>query len=55
MKNKTPEKELNKMEKSNLPDKGLQVMVIKMLRQKTELHENFNKERENIKKRTNQN
>ena len=51
---KTTEKELNKMEVSNLPDKEFKVMVIKALmaleRRVDELSENFNKEIENIKR-----
>ena len=52
---KTSEKELNKMETSNLPDKNSKVMVIKLLirlgRRVDELSENFNKEIENVKKK----
>ena len=47
---KTSEKELNEMEISNLPDKELKVMVIKMLtkcmRRMEEHSENFNNELE---------
>ena len=48
---KTSEKELNKMEKTNLLDKELKVKVIKILtklRKRVE-KENFNKEIESIK------
>ena len=45
--NKTPEKELNKMETSNIPDSEFKTLVIKMLnelrRRVGELSENFNK------------
>ena len=37
--NKTPEKELHKMEKNNLSDVGLKTLVIRML---NELSDNFN-------------
>ena len=43
---KTPEKELNEMEASNLPDTEFKKMVIRMLK---ELIENFNKARASIK------
>ena len=43
--NKTPEKNLNKMEISNLPAAEFKTLVIRML------SENFNKEIENIKVR----
>ena len=48
--NKTPEKELNKIEVSNLPDTGFKTMVIERL---NELSENFNsikKDMETIQK-----
>ena len=45
--NKTPEKELNKMETSNLLDAEFKTLVTRML---SDLSENFNKELENIKK-----
>ena len=38
--NKTPEKELNKMEMSNLSDAELKTLVIRMLK---ELHEDLNR------------
>ena len=44
---KTPEKELNKMETSNLLDAEFKTLVIRML---NELSENFNKEIVSIKK-----
>lgn len=47
------EKELNKMEISNLPDKELKVLIIKIfnrLERMNELSEKFNKYIENIKK-----
>ena len=44
--NKIPEKQLNKMETSNLPDAELKTSVIKEL---NVLNENSNKEIENIK------
>ena len=51
--NKTPEKELNKMHTSNLPDAEFQTLVIRMcnkLRERVnELIVNFNKEIGNIK------
>ena len=43
---KAPEKELNKMEISNLTDVGLKTLVIRILH---DLGKNFNKETENIK------
>ena len=50
---KTPEKELNKMETSNLPDAEFKTLVIKMLSElrgkSEELSETFNKEIGNIK------
>ena len=50
---KTPEKELNEMEASNLPDAEFKTLVIRMLNELKgrleELGENFNKEVENIK------
>lgn len=55
---KTPERKLNKMEISNLPDKGFKVMIIRML---TELKRSMDERRENFKKnilknlKTNQN
>ena len=45
--NKTPEKELNKMETSNLLDTEFKTLVTRML---SDLSENFNKELENIKR-----
>ena len=39
--NKTPEKELNKMKTSNLPDAEFKTLVIRML---NDLNEYFNKE-----------
>ena len=46
--NKTPEKELNEMEASNLSDAEFKTLVIRMLnelrRRVDELSENFNKE-----------
>ena len=45
--NKTPEKEPNKMEKSNLQDTEFKTLVIRML---SELSENFNKDIGNLKK-----
>ena len=51
--NKTPEKELNKMKTSNLPDAEFKTLVIKMLSElrgkSEELSETFNKEIGNIK------
>ena len=51
--NKTPEKELNRMETSNLPDAEFKTVVIRMLNELKgrveERSENFNKEVENIK------
>ena len=51
--NKTPEKELNKMETSNLLDAEWKTLVIRMLSELRgrvdELSENFNKEIGNIK------
>ena len=51
--NKTPEKELNKMETSNLLDAEFKILVIRMLnelrRRVDELSENFNKDIGNIK------
>ena len=44
--NKTPEKELKKMETSNQTDAEFKTLVIRML---TDLSENFNKEIGNIK------
>lgn len=44
---KTPERKLNKMEISNLPDKGFKVMIIRML---TELKRSMDERRENFKK-----
>ena len=44
--NKTPEKELNKMETSNLPDADIKTMVIRM---PNYLSDNFNKEIGNTK------
>ena len=50
---KTPEKELNEMEASSLPDAEFKTLVIRMLNELKgrleELGENFNKEVENIK------
>ena len=50
---KTSEKELNKIEISNLPNKEFKIMIIKMFtklgRKMDEHSENFNKELENIK------
>ena len=50
--NKTPEKELNKMETNNLPDAEFRTLVIRMLREfrgrVDELSKNFNKEIGNI-------
>ena len=47
--NKAPEKELNKMEASNLPDAEFKTLVIKMINELrgrgVELRENFNKKR----------
>ena len=52
--NKTPEKELKKMETNNLSDARFKTLVIRMLkelrRRVEELSENLNKEIENIKK-----
>lgn len=51
--NKTPEKKLNEMETSNMPDKEFKTMILKMLNELEridELIESFNKEIENIKK-----
>ena len=45
--NKTTEKEINKMETSNLPEAEFKTLVLRML---NELSDNFNKEIENIKK-----
>ena len=51
--NKAPEKELNKMETSNLPDGELKILIIRMHNELkgrgNELSENFNKEIKNIK------
>ena len=50
--NNIPEKELNKMETSNLPDAEFKTLVIRMIkehREKVELTENFNKDLRNIK------
>ena len=51
--NKAPEKELSKMETSNLSDAEFKILVIRMLKERwrrvDELCENFNKEKENIK------
>ena len=51
---KTPEKELNKMEASNLLDTKFKTLVTRMLNELRgrvdKLSENFNKEIENIKK-----
>ena len=51
---KTLEKELNKMERSNWPDEEFKILVIKVLtklrRRRDELGENVNKKIENIKK-----
>ena len=47
------EKELNKIEMKNLPDKEYKIMVIRILtelRRRNEHSENFNKKLENIKK-----
>lgn len=44
--NKTPEKDVNKMETSNLPDSGFKTLVIKML---SDLSESFNEKIRNIK------
>ena len=47
--NKIPEKELNKMETSNLPGAEFKTLVIRMfneLREVDGLSENFNKEQE---------
>ena len=50
--NKTPEKELNKMETNNLPDAEFRTLVIRMLREfrgrVDELSKNFNIEIGNI-------
>ena len=43
--NKTPEKNLNQMKTSNLPDAELKTLVIGML---SDLNENFNKDTVNI-------
>ena len=52
--NKIPEKELNKMETSNLPDKKFKMLITRILNELRgrvdELSENFNKEIENIMK-----
>ena len=51
--NKAPEKELNKMETSNLPNAGFKTLLIRILNELKgrvdELSENFNKEIENMK------
>ena len=51
--NKTPDKELNKMETNNLLDTEFKTLFVRMLnelkRRVDELSENFNKEIENIK------
>ena len=51
--NKAPEKELDKMETSNLSDVELKTLVIRILNELRgrvdELSENFNEEIENIK------
>ena len=46
---KSPEKELNIIKTSNLPDTEVKTMVIRML---NKLSENFNKETASIKKDT---
>ena len=46
--NTTPEKELNKMETSNLPDAEFKTLVIRML---DDLSENFNRDRKHKKRR----
>ena len=51
--NKTPEKELNKMETGNLPDAQFKTLMIRMVNEQggrvDELHENFKKEIGDIK------
>lgn len=47
--NKTLEKELNKMERSNLSDAEFKTLVIKVLNELQECRENFNKEIGKIK------
>ena len=51
--NKTPEKELNKMETSKLPDAEFKTLIVRMLSElrgrADELSENFSKEIGNIK------
>ena len=52
-KNKTPEKELNKMETHNLPEAEFKTLVIRTLdelRRVDEFSKNFNKQTGNIKK-----
>ena len=48
--NKTPEKELNKMETSKLPDARLKTLVIRMLREHSKSFHSIKKDMENIKK-----
>ena len=51
---KTPETDLNEMKISDLPDKQFKIMLLRMFpkvrRTMHEQSENFNKERENIRK-----
>ena len=51
--NKTPEKELNKMETGNLPNAQFKTLMIRMVNEQgggvDELHENFKKEIGDIK------
>ena len=53
---KTAKVELSKMETGNLSDKEFKVVIIKLLKLRRSLYEcsEFNKELENIKKRTKQ-
>ena len=48
--NKTPEKELNKLETSNLSDAGFKTLVIRMLKELSENLNNIKKDMETIKK-----
>ena len=54
---KTPEKQLNEMERSNLPEKEFRVMIVKMIQnlrnrmeaQTEKIQEMFNKDLEELK------
>ena len=59
---KTPEKQLNEVERGNLPDKEFRVMIVKMIQdigkrmeeKIKKMQEMFNKDLEELKKQTTQ-